>query len=517
MSSFEFGTMRVHLRWPFRGSSGSACTERPVQDSCAPGGYVRSTKGMPGYSTLLCLVSVLGAFVAHAQPTAEARPNILLILVDNLGYGELGSYGGGVLRGAPTPRLDLLATEGLRLTNFNVESQCTPSRSALLTGRFAIRSGTTRVVRGGRPSGLVQWEITLAEVLSAQGYATALYGKWHLGDVEDRFPTHQGFDEWYGISNTSDPSMWTSQPGFDPDVAPIPLILEGRRGEPSRKVATFDLETRRLIDTEATRRAVGFMERNAQARRPFFAYVPLTAVHYPTLPHPSFAGRTRNGDFADSVVEMDAHVGELLDAVKRLKLEANTIVIFASDNGPEDLVPWRGSAGPWSGSYFTAMEGSLRAPFIIRWPGRVPSGAVSDEIVHQVDVFNTLVRFVGADVPQDRIIDGVDQRDFFTGKRDRSAREGFPCYVGDTLAGAKWRNWKVHFVWQEYKFDPVQTLAVPRLFNLLDDPRERRDLATAEGKWALFPLYRLVDEFQASLRKEPPIPVGTPDPYVPGK
>ena len=311
MSSFEFGTMRVHLRWPFRGSSGSACTERPVQNYCAPGGYVRSTKGMRGYSTLLCLVSVLGASVAHAQPTAEARPNILLILVDNLGYGELGSYGGGVLRGAPTPRLDLLATEGLRLTNFNVESQCTPSRSALLTGRFAIRSGTTRVVRGGRPSGLVQWEITLAEVLSAQGYATGHYGKWHLGDVEDRFPTHQGFDEWYGIPNTSNLSMYTSQPGFDPDVAPTPSIMEGRRGEPSRKVATFDLETRRLIDTEATRRAVGFMERNAQAGRPFFAYVPLTAVHYPTLPHPSFSGKTGNGDFADSVVEMDAHVGEL--------------------------------------------------------------------------------------------------------------------------------------------------------------------------------------------------------------
>jgi arylsulfatase len=468
-------------------------------------------------TTLLCLVSVLGASVAHAQPTVEARPNILLILVDNLGYGELGSYGGGVLRGAPTPRLDLLATEGLRLTNFNVESQCTPSRSALLTGRFAIRSGTSRVVRGGRPSGLVQWEVTLAEVLSAQGYATAHYGKWHLGDVEDRFPTHQGFDEWYGISNTSHRSMYTSQPGFDPDVAPTPSIMEGRRGEPSRKVATFDLETRRLIDTEATRRAVAFMERNAQARRPFFAYVPLTAVHYPTLPHPSFSGKTGNGDFADSVVEMDAHVGELLDALKRLQLEANTIVIFASDNGPEDLLPWRGSAGPWSGSYFTAMEGSLRAPFIIRWPGRVPHGATSNEIVHQVDVFTTLARIVGADIPQDRMIDGVDQRDFFLGRRDRSAREGFPCYVGDTLAAAKWRNWKVHFVWQEYKFDPVQTLAVPRVFNLLDDPRERHDLSTAEGNWALFPLYKLVDEFQASLRKEPPIPVGTPDPYVPGK
>jgi len=478
---------------------------------------MNNSKGILRFFALLCLMSVVGASVAQAQPAAQVRPNILLILVDNLGYGELGSYGGGVLRGAPTPRIDLLANEGLRLTNFNVESQCTPSRSALLTGRFAIRSGTSRVVRGGRPSGLVQWEVTLVEVLSAQGYATAHYGKWHLGDIEGRFPIQQGFDEWYGISNTSNLSMYTSQPGFDPDVAPTPSIMEGRRGETSRKIATFDLATRRLIDTEATQRAVLFMERNAQARRPFFAYVPLTAVHYPTLPHPSFAGKSGNGDFADTVVEMDAHVGELLDAVKRLELEANTIVIFASDNGPEDLLPWRGSAGPWSGSMFTAMEGSLRAPFIIRWPGQVPHGATSNEIVHEVDVFTTLARFAGADIPQDRLIDGVDQRDFFLGRRDRSLREGFPCYVGDTLAAAKWRNWKVHFVWQEYKFDPVQTLGVPRVFNLLDDPRERHDLATAEGNWALFPLYKLVDAFQASLRKEPPIPVGTPDPYVPPK
>jgi arylsulfatase len=284
-----------------------------------------------------------------------------------------------------------------------------------LFGRATIRS---------RPSGLVQWEITLAEVLSAQGYATGHYGKWHLGDVEDRFPTHQGFDEWYGISNTSNLSMYTSQPGFDPDVAPTPSIMEGRRGEPSRKVATFDLETRRLIDAEATRRAVGL--RSGTRRRAGRSLpMPLTVVHYPTLPHPSFAGKTGNGDFADSVVEMDAHVGELLDALKRLKLEANTIVIFASDNGPEDLLPWRGSAGPWSGSYFTAMEGSLRAPFVIRWPGRVPHGATSNEIVHQVDVFTTLAGFVGADIPQDRMIDGRTNE--ISSWASASGRSGFPC------------------------------------------------------------------------------------------
>ncbi|MFV0336889.1 MAG: arylsulfatase [Chthoniobacterales bacterium] len=443
------------------------------------------------------------------------KPNIVLILVDNLGYGELGCYGGGVLRGAPTPRIDKLATEGLRLTNFNVESQCTPSRSAFLTGRFAVRSGTTRVVRGGRPYGLVPWEVTLAELLSEAGYATALHGKWHLGETEGRLPTSQGFDEWYGIPGTSHISMYTSQRNFDPKVAPLPTIMEGRKGEPSRNIGTFDLESRRLVDTEATRRALAFIEKNSQSKRPFFAFLPLTAVHYPTLPHPSFQGKSGTSEFADTVMEMDYHVGEVLDLLKRLNIEENTIVIFASDNGPEALEPWRGSAGMWNGSYFTAMEGSLRVPFIIRWPGHVPAAEMSNEIVHQVDMFNTIATFAGLEVPTDRIIDGVDQADFITGKQKHSNREGFPVYVGDKLVGAKWRNFKVHFVWQEDKFDPVQTLPVPRLFNLLDDPKERRDLSTAEGNWTLHPLFKIIDEFKASLKKESPIPVSAPDSFVP--
>src|SRR4051812_48895281 len=177
---------------------------------------------------LLRVVSIVTAFAADRPASATSKPNIVFILADNLGYGEPGCYGGGILRGAPTPRMDRLATEGMRLLNFNVESQCTPSRSAILTGRFSIRSGTTKVPRGGAPYGLTQWEVTLAEVLSAQGYATGHFGKWHLGDIEGRFPNNQGFDEWYGIANTTDESLWTSGTGFDPKSAPTPHILEGK-------------------------------------------------------------------------------------------------------------------------------------------------------------------------------------------------------------------------------------------------------------------------------------------------
>lgn len=447
---------------------------------------------------------------APAQRASAKKPNIVFLMADNLGYGEPGCYGGGILRGAPTPRIDALAAQGTRLLNYSVENQCTPSRSAIMTGRFALRSGTMRVSRGGAPYGLTQWEVTLAEILSAHGYATGHFGKWHLGDREGRFPTNQGFDEWYGIPNSTSVSPWTSSVGFDPAVAPVPHILEGMKGEKTRNVEPYDLKARRLIDTEITRRTIAFLRKHAQAGRPFYAYVPFTHVHYPTLPHPDFAGKTGFGDFADALAEMDHHVGEIVDTVRDLGIENDTIVVFTSDNGPEEMLPWRGWAGPWSGSYFTAMEGSLRVPFIMRWPGHVPAGRVSNEIVHCVDTYTTFAKLVGSDVPHDRIVDGVDQSEFLLGKAEKSSREGFPCYVGDTLYAVKWRNWKVHFVWQEYMFDPPQKLANPRVHNLIEDPRERNNIASM-NTWVYNPALKIVHDFEESLKREPPIAPGTPD------
>ena len=226
-------------------------------------------------------------------------------------------------------------------------------------------------------------------------------------------------------------------------------------------------------------------------------------------------GKTGNGEFADSLAEMDHHVGAILDAIQVAGIEDNTIVVFTSDNGPEEMLPWRGWAGPWSGSYFTAMEGSCRVPFILRWPGRVPEGRVSNEIVHCVDTFTMFAKLAGGDVPKDRLIDGVDQSEFLLGKTEKSNREGFPCYVGDTLYAVKWRNWKAHFVWQEYMYDPPQKLPNPRLHNLLEDPRERNNVAPMNS-WVYHPVFKIVSDFEAGLKREPPIVPGTPDPYVPG-
>lgn len=218
---------------------------------------------------IACLTIVLLATLIAATARAEDKPNIVLISADNFGYGELGSYGGGITRGAPTPRLDELAAQGTRLTAFNVEPSCTPSRSALMTGRHPIRSGTYSVPADGKPYGLVQWEITIAELLSQQGYATAHYGKWHLGDSEGRYPNDQGFDEWYGIPNSSDESLWAGDKKFDPAFAHLEYVMEGRKGEPSKKLRVYDVEERREIDAELSKRTVEFMQRNVKAGKPF--------------------------------------------------------------------------------------------------------------------------------------------------------------------------------------------------------------------------------------------------------
>lgn len=467
--------------------------------------------------TALGSLALLG--MPDATRTARAqtqKPNILFILADNLGYGELGVYGGGITRGAPTPRIDRLAGEGLRLTNMNMEAQCTPSRSAILTGRYAIRSGTHSVPFGGQADGLPQWEVTMAESLSQAGYATALYGKWHLGSHHGRLPNDQGFDEWYGIPRTTDEALWPGATGYSPSIMPPEQIMEGGKGERSRELKVYDIDQRRLMDSEITQRAIGFMERQVQAGKPFFAYATLTQPHLPTLPNPGFAGKTGHGDWADMLAEMDHNVGRMLDAVDRLGIRDNTIVIFASDNGPEFVKPWDGWAGPWRGQYFTAWEGGIRVPFMIRWPGKVPAGSVSDEIVHAVDLFPTLATIAGAAVPNDRPIDGVDQSEFFFGRSERSRREGILIWCADRLQAVKWRNFKVHFYKQETMVSPAMKLPIPLLFNLHTNPRED-DEKTITDSWIIGPVLKMVGEFEASVKKHPLIAMGTPDPYTPPK
>ncbi len=472
----------------------------------------------------LLLLAIFFVLSLPGAGLAQERPNIVLVFMDNFGYGELGSYGGGITRGAPTPRIDKLATEGIRLTNFNVEVQCTPSRAALMTGRYAIRSGNGSVPISTGMYGLTQWEVTMAEMLSDVGYATGMFGKWHLGQTEGRFPTDQGFDEWYGIPNSTDESLWPEQAQFNAVVeeglSPFAVpeyIYDGRKGSVPEKVKVYDSAARLEIDREITDRAKDFIRRQSEVGRPFFAFLPYTQTHMPVVPSAQFAGRSGNGDWGDVLMQIDAYTGELLETIDEMGIADNTIFIFTSDNGPEMLPGHNGWSGPWRGSYFTGLEGSLRVPFIMRWPGRVPAGAVSNEIVHAMDLYATFANMAGGSVPDDRVMDSIDQTRFFLGEQEQSNRDAFIVYVGNDLFGVKWRNWKMMFKEVERGTDAKMTYDFPRFYNLYNDPKEEYPLtrATAGHFWVRWPMGAVLTDHMTSLAQEPPIQPGTPDPHSP--
>lgn len=455
---------------------------------------------------------------------AQNKPNIVVILMDNFGWGELGCYGGGVLRGAPTPRIDKFASEGMRLLNYNVEAQCTPSRAALMTGRYAVRTGNGTIPLETPLYGLTQWEYTMAEMLSDAGYATAAYGKWHLGQTAGRYPTDQGFDEWYGIPNSSDESFWPDNPRFRPGTHPFAIaenIMEGRKGSEPKNLRIYDLKERALIDKDLTDKSIDFMQRQVKAKKPFFLFLPYTQTHMPVIPHPDFKNKTKNGDFADVLAQLDTYVGRLLDEVEKLGIRDNTIFIFTADNGAEMTVPYHGFTGPWRGSYFTALEGSLRVPFIIRWPGKIPAGTVNNEIVQEMDLFPTFAHIANGKVPDDRVIDGIDQLDFFLGKNEKSGRESLVIYMGNDIYGIKWRNWKMMTkeVESGYAVPIKEYQGAPLFFDLQTDPKEEHPLDPRwiENSWLRWPAGQVLVDHIVSLKKEPPIRPGTPDPYNPKK
>ncbi|MEO2177348.1 MAG: arylsulfatase [bacterium] len=470
--------------------------------------YIRNTR-IP----VLLLVLITSVPQVMAARGSDGKPNIVLVLMDNFGYGEIGVYGGGVLRGAATPNIDGIAAEGFQLTNFNVEAECTPSRSALMTGRYGIR---TRQKPDGPPRGvwygITKWEITLAEMLSDAGYATGMFGKWHLGDTEGRYPTDQGFDEWIGIPRSSDRAFWPDSNSFTPGSHPSAVfthVMSAKRGQKPKELGVYNRAKRRTIDREITDQAIDFIKRKAKARQPFFAYLPYTQTHEPVDPHPDFDGSTGNGSFADVLAQTDAYVGELLDTIDKLGLKKNTLFIFTSDNGREGVPRSFGFTGPWRGSMFSPYEGSLRVPFLIRWPGKIPPRQVSNDIVHQIDLFPTLANIVGADLPKDRIMDGVDQTDFLMGKSEKSARESVVIYIGNELFGVKWRNWKLLLKEIDEGSYAIRKMAYPTIYNLLVDPKEEvPELNYLNDTWVDFPLYQVLEDHQASIAKDP----GAPDP-----
>jgi arylsulfatase len=452
--------------------------------------------------------------------SASSRPNIVFFHVDNLGMGELGCYGGGPLRGADTRRIDEFAKTGLKLSHYVVEPQCTPTRSALMTGRYPIRSGNHTIALGGNAGGIVSWERTMGDLLSDEGYATACYGKWHIGAEDGRWPTDHGFDEWYGPPRTYDECLWPEDPWYDGDRDGYAYMYEGRKGEGVRALTDQQLtsELKRTVDLEYERRAFDFMDRATAEDKPFFLYHNHSLMHFPMVAREEFRGRSDNGDWGDCLLELDHDFGRILDYLEEHGLVENTIVVFAGDNGPEDHMIGRGTAGFFDGSYFSSAEGGIRTPCLIRWPGHVPAGRDSVDMVHVTDMFTTLLGWAGCDIPDDRLIDGVAQQDFFTGKAETSKREGCIVWLNDELHAVKWGQFKINFKRQQHFHDPELPLGFARITNLFEDPKEREPVNQRYVRWWVMQhAQRIIREFEQSKDQEVVIPPGSPLDFVPQK
>ena len=450
---------------------------------------------------------------------SQDRPNIILMLSDNIGFGDFGCYGGGIIRAAPTPNLDQMADEGIRFTNFNVEAECTPSRSALLTGRYAVRSGTTRAIPiMGLPQGLASWEVTLAEILKELGYQTAIFGKWHLGNEEGRFPTDQGFDQWWGIPNSTGNVMWPDAVGYDPAYTKKFDILEGTSSDGIKPTVPYDMEMRPLMDEIIQNKSIDYINDHKNDEQPFFLYIPWTAMHHPYVPHADFEGRSGNGEYADMMIEHDHRVGQVLNAIKEADIAENTLIIYASDNGPDRvLFPTVGDTGPFRGYLGDVHEGAVRTPMIMKWEGKIDPGQETNEIVAISDIFTTIAGLTGAKLPEDRAIDGVDQQCLLFNSCEKPPREGMLFFHEETLMAAKWRQFKFYFrgegVQQEQR--AYTDLWLPQAYNIMQDPKEYADILL-QNLWLLSPALRQLVPFYVSVKQYGLIHPGESEP-APGE
>ncbi len=388
---------------------------------------------MRSYGRAVILFVCLWLPLSVAMAAADSpRPNIVLILADDLGYADLGCFGAKDIR---TPNLDRLAAQGLRCTSFYVaQAVCTASRAALLSGSYPNRIGLAGALNHTSRNGLHPDEWLLPEMLQARGYATACVGKWHLGTVPSLRATRHGFDEWLGIPYSNDNSKF--HPVLAAEMPPLPLMDGDTVVESDADQSSF---TRRF-----TERAVSFIERHA--RQPFFLYLPHVMPHVPIFASEQFKGRSKRGLYGDVVEELDWSVGEILATLDRLKLAENTLVIFFSDNGPWlSYGEHAGSAKPGREGKLTTFEGGVRVPLIVRWPGQVPAGRVSDEPFMAIDWLPTLTELAGGKLPG-RKIDGLNVKPLLLGAAGaKSPHEALFFYAGDELHALRSGDWKLHF------------------------------------------------------------------------
>ena len=444
--AFMYKNCKRHILWYVIRTNSSGLNSTAPQDL--------KMANRPRSSTLTAypflVLSVLGspwlwltANTSAAEPDTS-QPNVIVIFVDDMGYADIGPFGAD---GYSTPHLNRMAREGMRFTDFLVSSAvCSASRAALMTGCYHRRVGISGALGPAAKHGINAGEVTLAEICKQRGYATACFGKWHLGHHPKFLPLAHGFDEYFGLPYSND--MWPLHPTIGDRFPRLPL-LEGNRVI-NNNVLGKDQEQ---LTTQYTDRAVNFITRHRN--EPFFLYLPHSMVHVPLYVSDKFKGKSENGLFGDVVMEIDWSVGQILTTLRRLKLTEKTLVLFTSDNGP-----WlsygnhAGSAAPLREGKGTEFEGGIREPTIMWWPGKIPARTTCDELGSTIDILPTVAKLIGAKLPSHKI-DGKDISPLiFAEPGARSPHQAFYCYYrGGQLQAIRDRQWKLHFP------HPYRTLA----------------------------------------------------------
>jgi arylsulfatase A-like enzyme len=442
------------------------------------------------------------------------KPNIVFILGDDIGYTELGSYGGGKVRGFATPNLDRMADEGIRLLSFYSEPSCTPTRAALMTGRHPVRMGLNGVLFPGTSGmGLVDEEVTVAELLSEAGYHTGMFGKWHLGDDPGMTPIEQGFDEavwsegnppWWGFHRgvkrtdnagyvTIGAFSWAPGPeGFPYDTGGI---LSGKKGEEPKMVAPFTLELYNTMDTDVADGVIDFVERNAKSEKPFFVYYAGKGNHFWGA-HPDFMNQPAGTNNSAQMAEHDHNVGRLLNKLGELGIAENTLVVWMSDNGPMYAMHPHGGYSLLKGEKGDTFEGGVRVPGMVWWPGTVNKGQEPIDIVHVSDMFTTAASIAGvkSKIPNDRVTDGVDQSALLLLGEGKSRRDYMFHYNKQKLEAVRK---------DQLKFRTMPEEKHKNCYNIQHDPGERYPDLARYCLWAAPSFAKLIQDHKAMIKKFP--------------
>ena len=438
---------------------------------------------------------------AVAQPEKKAaagkKPNILFIMTDDVGWGDPGCYGGGAMRGAPTPHIDKLAAEGVRFANYYGQASCTADRASFITGRIPIRTALSLVLVPGDPDRLTKETPTVAEFLKKSGYGTVQLGKWHLGDVPDAYPTAHGFDEMYhmlpyyaGVYAYDDPTLNPAWPKDDPKF--MAAWDKINRGEWEQKPGGRPVETREFtykdlatVDNQMRETAVKWIKDHAKDDKPFFMYLNFMKLHQPNFPSPEWKGKSPGKyPYLDSLMELDDNTGKVVQAVKDAGIDEDTLIVWTTDNGAwVDAWPDAGYT-PFRGEKGSGYEGGFRCPAIARWPGKIKPGTVATEMMSHMDWWPTFAGLIGAEAPphvwkdndgKPIVFDGVDNSPYLLGKGP-GKRDTFFYYTDQTFAGVRVNQYKFMFTTKDTWLGTEMPLATPAVFNLQWDPREQYDI-----------------------------------------